>query len=340
LSNAAGGLLVEVTRGGIVESRHFGSAVIVDESGVRWSVGDPDGVIFPRSALKPIQAMQLVESGAADRYKVDDAELALACASHNGEVTHVSTVAAWMERIGLTSRHLVCGAHWPMLDEAARALAVKGDTPNELHNNCSGKHAGFLTTALHLGERLSGYEEYLHPVQLRWRDALTELIGVDVRRWPCGVDGCSIPSQSLPLACLALAYARFAQRRGLTPARSEAAGRIEAAMRAHPYLIAGKGRACTRIMDATEGRVLVKAGAEGVFAGWIPEAGLGFALKITDGASRAADVAVVAVIQRAATAIPSLAEPLREMARGELLSCRGAAIGDIRIAAAGLTDGP
>lgn len=332
MSRAARALLVEVTRGDTVESRHFGSAVIADESGVRWSVGEPDACIFPRSALKPIQALPLLESGAADGFKLGDEELALACGSHNGEAVHVSKIAAWIERIGLGARSLACGAHWPMLDEAARALAAQREAPSELHNNCSGKHAGFLTTALHLGEELSGYEKREHPVQVRWLSALAELADVEVDRCPCGVDGCSIPSQSLPLGRLALAYARFAHRRGISAQRGQAIERLERAMRTHPYLVAGQGRACTRILAATEGRVLVKTGAEGVFAGWIPEAGVGFSLKIADGATRAADVAVVALIRRALGPAHALCERLSALARAPFMTCRGAPAGEVRVA--------
>jgi L-asparaginase II len=327
-------LMVEVTRGGAIESRHFGSAVIADAAGPRWAIGEPDAWVFPRSAVKPIQALPLVESGAADRFGVSDAELAVACGSHNGEPVHVDVVSQWLQRLGLRLEALGCGAHWPTLEEAARDLATHGATPSAIHNNCSGKHVGFLATALHLRESLSGYTSVEHPVQQRWLNALAELAEVDLTGGPQGFDGCTIPSRALPLARLAVAYARFSDPAWLSGARRQAAERIETAIRAQPYLIAGKARACTRIVSATRGRVLVKMGAEGVFVGWIPELRVGLSLKISDGAARAAEVALVAIIRRALGFSHPLAVELDVMQQLELRGCLGARVGEVRPAAA------
>jgi L-asparaginase II len=326
-------LMVEVTRGGAVESRHFGSAVIADAAGPRWSIGEPDAWVFPRSALKPIQALPLVESGAVDRFQVTDAELAVACGSHNGEPVHVTVVSQWLQRLGLGLEVLACGTHWPLLEEAARDLGRHDEAPNALHNNCSGKHVGFLATALHLRESLSGYTSLEHPVQQRWLNAVAELAEVDLNAGARGIDGCSIPSQSLPLSRLAVAYARFSDPAWLSGARRRATERIATALRAEPYLIAGKARACTRIVSATGGRVLVKMGAEGVFAGWIPELRVGFALKISDGAARAAEVALIAIIRRALGTSHPLAGELSALQQLELKSCLGAKVGEVRAAA-------
>lgn len=322
--------LAEATRGGATESVHPGSAVIADAQGIRWSAGDPAQRIFTRSATKPIQALPLVESGAADRFAISGAELALACASHNGEPVHAACAAAWLDRIGLNEANLECGIHWPMRQEAGRALAAGGAVPSQLHNNCSGKHAGFLATALHLGEPLEGYVAADHPVQRRWLALVEELSGASIADGPVGLDGCRIPSPTLPLAALAGAYARFADPAGLGAVRTAAIDRIARAIAANPHMIAGEGRACTRIAAITEGRVIAKIGAEGVYAGWIPEAGIGFALKIADGAMRAAEVAVVGLIRAALGPGHELSDRLAPLARVPLRTCGGEHAGEIR----------
>lgn len=327
-------LLVEVTRGDAVESRHFGSGVIADTSGVRWSVGDPKAVVFPRSTSKPVQALALLESGAADRFGVSDEELALACASHSGAPEHVERVAAWLERLHLTVGHLRCGTHWPMNERDARALAGRGETPTALHNNCSGKHTGFLATALHLGEPLEEYVARSHPTQQRWMTAFEDLADVSLSSAPMGIDGCSIPSPAIPLANLARLYARFANRNGIYGVRAAAMERIERAMAAHPRLVAGEGRLCTRIMTLTQGRVLVKVGADGVFAAWIPEIRAGLALKITDGALRASSVAVVGLIRRALGPKHELHAALESLSLHREVTCRGVPSGVVRLTSA------
>jgi L-asparaginase II len=327
-------LLVEVTRGEAVESRHFGSAVIADTAGVRWSVGDPEGAVFPRSTSKPVQALALIESGAADRFDVSDEEVALACASHSGAPEHVELVAAWLKRLKLNAGNLCCGTHWPMNEREARLLAGRGETPTALHNNCSGKHTGFLTTALHLAEPLEEYVARSHPTQQRWLAALEELADISLSSVPVGIDGCSIPSPAIPLAKLARVYARFANREGIRGVRAAAMARIEQAMGAHPRLVAGEGRLCTRVMMATEGRVLVKVGADGVFAAWIPEIGVGLALKISDGALRASSVAIVGLIRRALGPQHALYAALEPLTWHREVTCRGAPSGVVRLTSA------
>ena len=322
--------LAEATRGGAVESVHLGAAVIADRQGIRWSAGDPARRIFTRSSTKPIQALPLIESGAADRFAVSPAELALACASHNGEAVHAACAGAWLDRIGLNVASLECGAHWPMREAAGRALAAAGDVPSQLHNNCSGKHAGFLATARHLGEPLEGYIAADHPVQRRWLELVEELSGASLADGPIGLDGCRIPSPTLPLAALAGAYARFADPAGLGAVRAAAIERIRSAIAAHPYMIAGESRACTRIAALTEGRVIAKIGAEGVYAGWIAEAGVGFALKIADGAMRAAEVAVIGLIRTALGDSHELSQRLAPIATVALNTCGGEHAGEIR----------
>ena len=243
--------IVEVKRGAQVESRHPVAAAIVDGDGkVVAAWGDIEAAIFPRSANKAIQALPLVESGAADAFNLSHAELAMAGASHGGEDRHTQTVAAWMQRIGLTPVVLECGAHWPYHEETARQMARAGIAPSTLHNNCSGKHAGMVSVARHLGEDIAGYVKPDHPVQRRVTAAIEDVCGVKLDPSLTGIDGCSMPTMPLPLRSLAHGFARFVTGRGLAPERAKAAQRIAAAVVAEPFFVAGSGRFCTAVMQA------------------------------------------------------------------------------------------
>lgn len=295
-AGSANPVLLEVLRGETVESRHRGAAVVCDARGtVVAAWGDIARPIFPRSAIKPLQALPLVESGAADRFGCGAEELALACASHTGEPVHVDAVAAWLTRLGVGVEALECGAHAPLDAAAAAALLRRGTAPLALHNNCSGKHAGMITTALALGESVVGYVGADHPVQRRVRQVLEEMSESDLATAPAAIDGCSIPTIAMPLTAMARAMARFIDPAGLPPARAAACRRLAAAMAAHPVLVAGSGRLPSVAMAAAPG-VVVKNGAEGVFCAALPEKGLGIALKIDDGARRAAEVAIAALL--------------------------------------------
>ncbi len=292
-------LSVEVTRGGRMESRHRVSAVVVDaEGGVVYRAGDPSAAVFPRSSIKPIQALALIESGAAEAQGCSDSEIALACASHAGEEVHVDTVAPWLERIGCGERDLECGCHPPYAWDAAVALLRTGQEPNQLHNNCSGKHSGFLTLARHQNWQTKGYIDYGHPVQQRILGLLESMCGLDLSDAPWGVDGCGIPTIAIPLANFALAMARLGVPDDQPDRRQAACARVRRAMSAHPRLVSGSGRFCTRVIQATAGRALVKTGAEGVYAASFPQLGLGAALKAEDGAGRAAEAAMAYLLAR------------------------------------------
>lgn len=293
-------VLVEVTRGGMIESRHRGVAVVADGDGrIVASWGDSAMLIYPRSSIKPLQALPLIESGAAARFGLDDAEIALACASHAGEPRHVTRVARWLARLGLSADDLECGAHPPTDPESSAQLVRADEAPSALHNNCSGKHAGFLTVARHLGEPPLGYVRPEHPVQRRLERVLTEMSGADIATAPRGVDGCGIPVMGMPLVALATAMARFAKPDGLAPERAQAAHQIAAAMAKHPYLVSGQGRFDSEILEAANGAALVKGGAEGVHVAALPGPGLGIALKIEDGgAGRASPPAMAALLER------------------------------------------
>ncbi|MGH7186653.1 MAG: asparaginase, partial [Pseudomonadota bacterium] len=239
-------LVVEVIRGAMVESRHRATVAVVDPEGKmvrRW--GDVDRLIYGRSAIKPLQALPLIESGAADRYGVGVAEIALACASHNGEPGHVEAVEAWLGRIGCTVDDLECGAQTPLHEPTVEALLKSGRKPTAIYNNCSGKHTGFLCTARHLGEPTRGYIRHEHPVQQRILGVLEQLTGLRLGDTPRGIDGCGIPVFGIPLGNMAMAMARLADPQDLPPARAAAARRILAAMAAEPFMVAGSDRFCT-----------------------------------------------------------------------------------------------
>ncbi len=318
-----------VRRGAALESAHRVLYVIADDAGrvVAAGGGAPTTPVFPRSAVKPIQALPLVESGAAARFGLSAAELALACASHGGEPMHAGAVAAWLARLGLSVADLACGAHAPSDAAAAAALAASGEPPSALHNNCSGKHAGMLTLALHLGVPTAGYLAPDHPVQRLIAAAQQAMASLDVMPEPA-VDGCGIPTFALPLAGLATALARLARPDGLPPERAAACRQIVAAMQAHPELVAGTGRPCTLIMQAAP-QLLVKTGAEGVYAAAWPAHGLGVALKVVDGATRAAVVALLALLTRLDAVPPAALAQLAPLARPILRNHAGRVVGRI-----------
>lgn len=288
--------MVELWRGGRMESRHAGHAVICDGTGaVVEAWGDPDAVIYPRSSCKMIQALPLLESGAANAAGLTEAQLALSCASHQGAAIHTGMVTRWLADLGMAEGSLRCGAHEPM-DFAERDRLIRaGDKPCQIHNNCSGKHAGFLTLTRYL-KAGPEYVDPAHPVQQAALAAFEEVTGESSPGY--GIDGCSAPNFATTVTGLARAMARFAAASDSGDTRQRAMHRLTRAMAAHPELVAGEGRSCTELMRAMEGRVSIKTGAEGVFVAIIPERRMGLALKIADGATRASEAAVVALLVR------------------------------------------
>ncbi|QPC42033.1 asparaginase [Kaustia mangrovi] len=322
---------VEVTRGGIVESRHRGALAIVDSHGrLVAGLGDIEVPVFPRSAIKAFQALPLVENGAADAFGFTPAEIALACASHGGEPAHVETARGMLAKLGLDESALECGAHWPTWPKAARDLAHEGLEPGALHNNCSGKHAGMLAVARHAGVAHRGYVRRDHAVQRGIADVIADMCGAATLSAPCGTDGCSVPTWALPLGALARGFARLASGEGLSPARAEAARRIVEAVRGNPFMVAGTRRFCTRLMEAVP-RAFVKTGAEGVFCGAVPHAGLGLAVKCDDGASRAAEVTTAAALASLPVWSDGERRVLESFAAVELRNWNEIHVGDIRL---------
>ena len=298
-------VLVEAWRGSVVESFHRGAYAIVDAAGVVVAArGDVERPVYPRSAIKILQALPLVDSGAAERFGLTDDELALACASHDGEDVHVRTAASMLSKAGLDERILECGTHWPYNEAAKLALAAAGATPSALHNNCSGKHAGFVCVACMMaGERdrrdfLSGYVQADHALMREITAAVENATGCDLAKAPRATDGCSIPTFALPLTQLAHAFARVATGHGLTPGRAAAAKRLRAAVAASPVMVGGSDRFDTRVMAEFGERVFCKVGAEGMYCAALPQAGWGLALKMDDGNNaRACEVAVAALFE-------------------------------------------
>lgn len=324
-------LLVEVTRNDTVESRHFGSAVISDHKGnMVESWGDIDGLVFPRSTLKPLLAIQLVESGACDKYRLSDAELSLACSSHQGESIHQQLVASWLKRLGLTEDHLACGAVLPEDTESAHKLLASGQQGCRIHHNCSGKHAGFLTTALHLNLPLENYHVIDHPLQQLILKILSDLAGIDLNNYPMGIDGCGLPAPTMPLQRLAYAMARFANPEDLPDTRAKAIYRLHTAIKNEPLYIAGHGTMVSELNEVTQGRVLAKTGAEGVLTAALPEKNLGIALKITDGSNRARSVALLAILDHLGILSAEEKHRLKAHIAPTIENSRGITVGDIR----------
>jgi len=292
-------VVVEVSRGAMVESRHRGAIAVVDADGCAvLALGDVERPIFPRSAVKALQALVLMESGAAERFALTETELALACASHGGEPDHIATAQSILSRTGLDVAALRCGAHAPIHQPAAAALYRAGQAASPLHNNCSGKHAGFLCVACAMGADRPGYLEPAHPVQREVRSVIESLSNASLADERRAVDGCSAPTWAVPLKNLALAFARFGTGVGLAPQRAKAAAQLRRVCAANPWHVAGTGRFCTEIMRLFGARVFVKTGAEGVVCAAFPGDGLGIAVKCDDGATRAAEVAMAALIVR------------------------------------------
>jgi L-asparaginase II len=324
---SANPILVEVTRGPIVESRHAGAIAVSDANGnLVLSLGNVERPIYPRSAVKGMQAIQLVESGAADTFGLNDDELAVACASHSGDAVHLDAVRGLLAKAHLDESYLACGAHWPVSEETTRSLMRAGRRPQAVHNNCSGKHAGMLAAAVKLGLEPRGYERPDHPLQVMIARIISETCGIGLERTRMGVDGCSVPTWALPLGALARGFARLGTGEGLAPHRANAARRLVSACFASPVLVAGEGRFDTIVMAALAPAIFVKGGAEGVHCAALPELGLGVAIKIDDGAKRAAERTLSEVL---VALVPRASRVLAGQLHGEVLNWRGLSVGRV-----------
>jgi L-asparaginase II len=325
-----GQIVVEVTRGGVVESVHSVAACAVDPSGaVAFACGDVDEPVFLRSSAKPFIGAAIVESGAAERYGFGARELAVICASHNGEPFHVEAVRGILRTIGLDESALQCGTHPPSYEPAATALLAQGLAPSAIHNNCSGKHAGILAMCTHLGFNPATYLEAEHPVQRRILTFCARLSDDDPNRWTVGIDGCGIPVYATPLLKAALAFARFATLEGVTDSDARALQTVREAMAAEPTYVGGTGRFDTALIVATKGRIVCKGGAEAVHGDALLRERLGLVLKIRDGSRRATPPAATALLGALGALEPGELEALAPFASPDVRNVAGRVVGRI-----------
>ncbi|WP_224816705.1 asparaginase [Hasllibacter sp. MH4015] len=329
MAENAAELLVEVHRGPILESQHGGHAVIWRHGeGMIGSWGEPDKRILPRSSSKMIQALPLVESGAANAFGLSDEHLALACASHQGAAIHTDRVTRWLDDLDLGEADLRCGVQWPSDVPARDGLICSQCGPDQRHNNCSGKHTGFLTFTKHVGAGPE-YHDPSHTLQRAISEAWDDV--TDEANPDFAIDGCSAPNFATRLSGLARAMAAFAAAREDGGARQAAMVRLRNAMMRHPDLVAGEGRACTRLMRVMEGRAAIKTGAEGVFIAIVPELSVGVALKISDGATRGSEAAITQILGALGVLDPNHPEA-RAFTHGPIRNWNGIETGHYRIA--------
>jgi L-asparaginase II len=335
LSTSAGdrspALLAEVTRGPAIESRHHGHVVVADAEGrVLFSAGDPDYPTFPRSSLKPLQALAGISRGTADAFAFTDAEIAVTCASHAAEPRHRAAVAAILQKVDCTEADLRCGAHpvphLPSRDELIR----EGHSPTPIYSNCSGKHSGMLALARVLGAPVRGYWEAEHPVQREVQRVLATACGTDLATLRWGVDGCGVPTYLMPLRQLAVGFARLAIPERLSGEDTAAARRICAAMNAEPGMVRGEGGFDTVLMGALPGLLISKGGAEGCHAIGVLGRGLGLAVKVEDGAARCLAPVVLSVLARLELLPRTLPDALAALACPVVENTRGDVVGEVR----------
>jgi L-asparaginase II len=326
--------LLVVRRGQEEESFHCGRAVVATATGEAvLAIGDAEAPVFPRSAIKPIQAIPLVASGAVEKYDLSDAEIALACGSHGGSPLHVATAQSILKKIGSSANDLECGVHWPLDSGESRALAARGEEPTVLHNNCSGKHCGFLAVGALRGLDMAGYTNVSHPVMREVTSVISLMTGVELRESQACIDGCAIPAFSIPLVSVATGFARLGTGKSLSPSLVKSVSRIRSAIVQNPAMLSGKGRADTRITEVCQGEVFVKSGAEGVMAAAIPALGYGLAVKIDDGAHRAATAVMAAlllrVLEKHSLTTTKTKELLKGHARFQLKNWNGTTVGSV-----------
>ncbi len=324
-------VLAEAVRGNWVENRHRGAFVVMDADGqIIASAGDIERPVFPRSAIKSMQALAIFDRHAVERFHHSSEELALACASHHGEEVHTSRVSGFLERMGLSEATLECGAHQPTNSAAREALREKHEEPSALHNNCSGKHAGMLSVALAMGVPTAGYVSREHDVQRAVRAAVELVIGEELTEDRCGTDGCSIPTWAAPIRAWAHGFARMATGKGLDAGRAAGAQALFDAATTHPLLVAGTGHLDTLVMEAFGGRVMQKGGAEGVQCGAIRDKGWGYALKCDDGNMAASQAMVAALLLKFAEPDERQRKVLEQFARQPTLNVRKTLVGELR----------
>ena len=327
-------VLVEVTRAGLVESRHRGTVAVALASGeTLLELGDTAAPVYPRSAVKPMQALATVAEGAVDHFDLEDDEVAVMCSSHNGEERHIQAVRSILKKIGRQEADLECGAHWPLNAAAARELARQESEPAAIHNNCSGKHAGMLALARLMEVGHQGNIAHDHPEQIRIREVLAAFFGALLGEAPCGTDGCSVPTYALPPSALAAGFARFGAGEGVSQFHAQGARTIARAIATNPFMIAGSDRFCNKANAHCGARALNKVGAEGMMCAALPERSVGIAVKCDDGASRGAEVIMAHLLAAFGAADPTDPAFVELMTR-PIRNANAIHTGDIRAAPA------
>lgn len=290
--------LVEVTRSELVESIHSGSISVVDSKGQQLAhIGNPEQVAFMRSSEKPLQALPVVESGAADSFHFSESEIAVICGSHSGELFHVDSVKSILDKIGISEGALVCSARYPLHRQSSNKLISEGKKPHPIHNPCSGKHAGMLALSIILGYSTEGYHSIDHPIQQLILETISDMTEVEKNEIKIGIDGCGVPVHGISLKSMALSFAKLTNPKDLPAKRGLAAKRIVNAMKNNPEMVAGSGRLCTELMQSTD-KIVTKVGAEGIYCVGIPEKNIGIAIKIDDGGTRAISSIVIEVLNQ------------------------------------------
>lgn len=327
--------LVATTRGypdsgHVTENVHWGSIAVVDTRGrLLWSAGDPDYPTFTRSALKPFQALPFILSDGPARFGLTQDEVALLCASHSGEDIHLAGVRAILDKIGLDPGHLECGCAQPLHYEFTGEKPPQDAEWTPLHHNCSGKHSGFLAWCRLHDAPTADYVGRGHPLQQAIRATLADTVGLPADGMPTGLDGCSAPNYALPLSSLAQLYARLAHG-AADPQLGSAMGILGEAMTARPYMVSGLARTDLHWMTAGGGDWVAKIGADAVQAIGVRSAGIGIAIKITDGNSRALHPAVYAVLDQLGLLDAGRKAALERYRQPQIRNARGAVAGDIR----------
>ena len=324
-------VLVEVTRGPIVECIHRGDVAVVNNRGdLLYSAGDPYKVTYFRSSAKPIQAFEVILSRAAEHFKLTDKEIAIMCASHYGEDYHIKTVEGILKKIGLTKDNLLCGITSSLNPDYAIELARKNTVLNQLYNNCSGKHSGMLSVCVQKGYDVDSYNKVDHPVQIAMKGIVAKMCGIDEKDIVIGTDGCTVPVFGMPVYNMALGYAKLANPDVLDDSYKKAAERIFKSMNEYPEMIAGTNGFCSELMRKTHGKLIAKLGADGVYCIGVKDKNIGIAIKIEDGASRALSPAAMQALEDLDVLTKEEIESLKDFKVKPNKNNIGNAVGEIR----------
>lgn len=321
-------VLVNVWRGNAIENYHNGAAAVVDINGrVIWSIGEIQRPIFPRSAIKLLQAIPLLDEKVTKKFSISRTELALACSSHTGEKIHRDALQEWLNKIDCTTDDLECGEAYPESEGDSLQMISNGLPPQRACHCCSGNHANFLTTCRAYKDPVHNYRLYSHPAQRRWFDIIAEFTGMKALQLPWGYDGCGIPTLAIPLQRLAWAYARFADPSQISAQRIEAVKSVQQAIAENPHMYGGTRELTTEMAKLLKSDLIVKNGAEGVYIGALPKLGYGIALKVDSGNAQAARIVLGAVLEKIAALSVDQYKVLGDYFRPDVLNSRGEVVG-------------